>query len=73
MRTAVGTLIAYATGPGDVAADGPGEHSPFTKALLDHIGTPGLEVRVILSRVREKVPNWSRSTPTLRTQPQLCV
>ena len=55
VRTAVGTLIAYATGPGDVAADGQGEHSPFTGALLDHIGTPGLEVRVLLSRVREEV------------------
>jgi uncharacterized caspase-like protein len=55
VRTAVGTLIAYSTGPGDVAADGQGEHSPFTGALLDHISTPGLEVRVILSRVREEV------------------
>ncbi len=55
VRTAVGTLIAYATGPGDVASDGTGEHSPFTSALLDHIATPGLEVRMILSRVREEV------------------
>ena len=46
VRTAVGTLIAYATGPGDVASDGKGEHSPFTSALLDHIATPGLVVKV---------------------------
>ena len=55
VRTAVGTLIAYATGPGDVASDGKGEHSPFTSALLDHIATPGLEVRQVLGRVRDEV------------------
>ena len=55
VRTAVGTLIAYATGPGDVASDGDGEHSPFTGALLDHIATPGLEVRQVLGRVRDEV------------------
>ena len=55
VRTAVGTLIAYATGPGDVASDGEGEHSPFTAALLDHIATPGLEVRQVLGRVRDEV------------------
>ena len=55
VRTAVGTLIAYATGPGDVASDGQGAHSPFTGALLDHIATPGLEVRQVLGRVRDEV------------------
>ncbi len=55
VRTAVGTLIAYATGPGDVASDGDGPHSPFTSALLDHIATPGLEVRQVLGRVRNAV------------------
>lgn len=53
--TAVGTLIAYATAPGDVAEDGAGENSPFTAALLDHIATPGLEARQVLSRVRQAV------------------
>ena len=55
VRTALGTLIAYATGPGDVASDGDGAHSPFTDALLDHIATPGLEVRQVLGRVRDEV------------------
>jgi uncharacterized caspase-like protein/outer membrane protein OmpA-like peptidoglycan-associated protein len=55
VRTAVGTLIAYATGPGDVASDGDGPHSPFTAALLEHIATPGLEVRQVLGRVRDDV------------------
>jgi len=33
---AVGTLIAYATAPGEVAFEGEGNHSPFTTALLEH-------------------------------------
>jgi Caspase domain len=37
-----GTLIAFATAPGQVALDGDGVHSPFSAALLRHISTPGL-------------------------------
>ncbi len=55
IRTAVGTLIAYATGPGDVASDGTGTHSPFTGALLKHISTPGIEIRQVFGRVRDEV------------------
>lgn len=55
LESGVGTLIAYATAPGEVAEEGTGGHSPFTAALLEHIGTPGLEVRQVLSRVRSSV------------------
>ena len=34
MRARGGALIAYATGPGVVAADGAGQHSPYTGALV---------------------------------------
>lgn len=51
----VGTLIAFATQPDNVALDGDGEHSPFTQALLEHIDEPGLEVRQVLTRVRRNV------------------
>lgn len=47
-----GTLIAFATAPGNTAADGSGAHSPFTVALLKHIGTPRLELNQMLTRVR---------------------
>ena len=47
-----GTLIAFATAPGNTAADGSGTHSPFTVALLKHIGTPKLELNQMLTRVR---------------------
>lgn len=51
----IGTLLVYATQPGNVALDGTGSHSPFTQALLDHIATPDIEVRQMLSRVRGAV------------------
>jgi len=47
-----GTLIAFATAPGQVALDGEGSNSPFSAALSRHIGTPGLEVQQMLTRVR---------------------
>lgn len=50
-----GTLIAFATAPGNTAADGTGAHSPFTTALLNHIGTSGIEVNQMLTRVRVDV------------------
>jgi tetratricopeptide (TPR) repeat protein len=50
-----GTLIAFATAPGQVALDGEGINSPFSAALSRHIGTPGLEVQQMLTRVRAEV------------------
>ena len=50
-----GTLIAFATAPGQVALDGDGSNSPFSAALSRHIGTPGLEVQQMLTRVRAEV------------------
>ena len=38
--TGVGTLIAFATQPGNVALDGEGRNSPFTSALLTIIERP---------------------------------
>jgi Tfp pilus assembly protein PilF len=50
-----GTLIAFATAPGNTAADGSGMHSPFTTALLKHVGTPAIEVNQMFTRVRVDV------------------
>lgn len=55
METGVGTLIAFATQPGNVALDGEDKHSPFTKALVNHIATPDLDVALMLRRVRQEV------------------
>lgn len=48
-------LIAYATGPGDVALDGNGNNSPYTAALARAIVTPNLDVEAIFAQVREEV------------------
>jgi hypothetical protein len=44
MRAPRGTLIAYATQPGNVARDGDDGHSPFTRALAAAMRKPGLDV-----------------------------
>jgi uncharacterized caspase-like protein len=60
MKSAKGTLIAFATSPGKVAWDGEGRNSPFTRALLVHLPTPGLEIGLALKRVRAQVVEETR-------------
>jgi uncharacterized caspase-like protein len=55
VQNATGTLIAFATAPGAVAYDGDGEHSPFTTALVRHMETPGLDIDLVMKRVRGEV------------------
>ena len=55
IQSAVGTLIAYATQPENVALDGDGRNSPFTAALLKHMATPSLEISALMKRVRADV------------------
>jgi Caspase domain len=49
-----GTLISYSTKDGQVAQDGDGKNSPFTTALLKHLGDPD-DIAVVLRKVREDV------------------
>jgi uncharacterized caspase-like protein len=46
---------AYATQLNNVASDGAGRNSPFTKALLKHIGTKGITIQDLMIRVRKSV------------------
>src|SRR5262249_11101037 len=55
IQSAVGTMIAFATQPDAVALDGEGRNSPFTTALLKHIHTPGIDIAVLMRRVRTDV------------------
>ncbi len=55
LGSGVGSLIAFATQPGNVALDGDGRNSPFTNALLKHLGTPGQSVTDDLIQVRKEV------------------
>jgi hypothetical protein len=44
MRAPEGTLISYATQPGNVARDGANGNSPYTRALADAIRKPGRDI-----------------------------
>ena len=56
MKSGEGTLIAFATGPGQTALDGQeGTNSPFTRALVAHITTPGIEIQQAMTEVRAQV------------------
>ncbi len=55
VQSARGTLIAFATAPGEVAEDGEGTNSPFTANLLKHIKIPNLPVELMFKQVRAGV------------------
>src|SRR6202047_5412628 len=56
MKSGEGTLIAFATGPGQTALDGQeGTNSPFTRALIAHITSPGVEIQQAMTEVRAQV------------------
>ena len=49
MQAPEGTLISYATQPGNVAQDGTDGHSPYTRALASALRTPGLDVFAVFN------------------------
>ena len=56
MKSGEGTLIAFATGPGQTALDGQeGSNSPFTRALLANLTQPGMEIQQAMTKVRAQV------------------
>lgn len=59
-----GTLIAYATEPGNVASDGKGENGTYTSALLRHI-TQSETAEALFKKVRKDVlsSTSNRQTP----------
>jgi len=59
-----GSLIAYATGPGDVAADGGGRNSPYTLALVEAMKVPRVVVESMFRLVRNKVSDATRNRQT---------
>lgn len=50
-----GTLVAFATAPGQVAADGTDDNSVYTKHLAAYLREPGLKVEDTFKRVRAAV------------------
>jgi uncharacterized caspase-like protein len=55
VQAGVGTFIAYATKPGDVALDGEGRNSPFTAALTKAVKLPGKSLTSLMIEVRKEV------------------
>lgn len=55
VEPAAGTLVAFAARAGTIANDGAGRNSPFTTALLRHVGEPGLDISLLFRRVRDDV------------------
>jgi uncharacterized caspase-like protein len=55
MDAPTGSLVAFSTAPGSVAADGRGRNGIFTAALLKRIKTPGVSVNDLLMTVRKDV------------------
>ena len=50
-----GTLIAYATAPNSVAADGAGANSPYTEELTRQMAKPGVLLETMFRRLTEQV------------------
>jgi TPR repeat protein len=71
MRAPEGTLISYATQPGNVAQDGSDGDSPYTKALAATIRRPGLDIFQTFNEVGLAVERltggaqqpWTSSSP----------
>jgi hypothetical protein len=48
-------LVAFAAKHGTTADDGSGRNSPFTRALLHHLETPGLEINYLFRNIHDEV------------------
>ena len=66
-----GTLVVYATQADDVASDGDGDNSPFTKALLAHIVRPELNVFAMIDEVAQSVykATKEKQKPSIQSTP----
>jgi TPR repeat protein len=51
----LGAFISYATRPGQVAFDGEGPMSPFTSSVVGNALNPSLEIKDLMTRVRDEV------------------
>lgn len=57
-----GQVIAYSTAPGRTAADGDTGTSPYAAAFAETLLMPGLSLRGVFDRVREKVMERTRGS-----------
>ena len=59
-KEANGTLVAYATSPGNVARDGTGKNGLYTEELLRNLRTPGLKLEDVFKLTRIGVKERSQ-------------
>ena len=59
-----GTIIAFATSPGKVAADGDGRNSPYTKNLIKTMQIPNLPIEQVFKQVRRAVQQETKNQQT---------
>jgi hypothetical protein len=59
-----GTIVAFATSPGKVAADGQGRNSPYTKNLVKVIQQPNLPIEQVFKIVRREVQRETKGEQT---------
>ena len=64
VQAARGTLIAYATSPGSVAADGEGQNGLYTHHLLRQMEVPDQSVEQMFKQVRTGVVAATRGKQT---------
>ena len=71
MHAPEGTLISYATQPGNVARDGVGDNSPYTNALADSMRRPELDIFRVFNEVglRVKHDTGGDQQPWVSTSP----
>src|SRR5499427_1831620 len=55
IEQARGTVVAYSTQANEIAEDGSARNSPFTRALLDSLREPGLEIGTMFRKVAAQV------------------
>ncbi len=60
MDAPIGTLLAYATAPGNVASDGSGKNGLYTENLLREMRTPEARIEDVFKRVRLSVRRASQ-------------
>jgi hypothetical protein len=59
-----GTIIGFATSPGEVAHDGAGRNGTYTAGLLEHIDAPDCSIEMMFKRVRNTVAAASKGKQT---------
>ena len=71
MEAPSGALVAFATMPGGVSADGDGRNGVYTKHLLRHIGTPDISIEQVFKLVRLDVERETKRSQSPREESSL--